>query len=68
MTAKSMDDQELYRCLQQRFEHAGEHGFSRGSWSNYTPGKAINDEDGRNADPAMTTVRWKVGRHVHTTQ
>ena len=40
-------------------EHAGEHGFSRGSYSSYTPISDINDEDGRNADAARSTVRWR---------
>ena len=37
---------------------------NRKSYSSHTPGKAVDDEYRCDADPAISTVRWRVGHHV----
>lgn len=49
-------------------EYTDKHGLSRVSYTSYTPREAINDEDRRNADPAISTIRGRLGRQVGITR
>lgn len=49
-------------------EYTDKHGPSRASYSSYTPREGIDDEDRRNADPAISTIRGRLCHQIRITQ